>query len=394
MAQTVINPRIRGFICLTAHPGGCAANVAAQIDAIRKALPGQGLRNVLVVGGSAGFGLSSLLSAVWGLGAKATAVAFERPGSGDKAGSAGWYNLSAAVRQARAEGKSIRVVNGDAFSHAVRQQALDAAAADGPIDLFVYSLASPKRKDPDSDTVWSSVLKPIGPAYTSQTVNLDTDAITPITINPANEAEIAATEKVMGGEDWELWIKAIEERGLAAKGFRTVAYSYIGPAITHAIYRAGTIGRAKDHLEATARRLHQRLGRDGGGAWVSVNKALVTQASSAIPVVPLYIALLFKVMQAQGTHEGTCEQIIRLYRDHVGPGKTPALDDQGRIRIDNLEMAPAVQAEVARLWQQVTTENLGQISDYAGFRRGFRQLFGFEVPGIDYTAPVEVEQPI
>lgn len=391
MPTAVINPRIRGFICITSHPAGCAANVRSLIDLARKGGPGKGLGTVLVVGGSTGFGLASLTTAMFGYGADAVAVCFERPASGEKPGSAGFYNLAEVHRQAKAAGRRLTTLNADAFAHATKQQTIAALQALGkPVDLVVYSLASPKRKDPDSDTVWSSVLKPLGDAYTAKTVDLDSDQIKDVTLPTASAEEKANTIKVMGGEDWEMWIDALAKAGVLAPACRTVAYSYIGPKVTHAIYRAGTIGAAKDHLEGTGLRLNARLAKTGGGAWVSVNKALVTQASSAIPVVPLYIALLFKVMKARGSHEDTGEQIVRLFKDHIGPGKQPKLDPQGRIRIDDWELDPAVQAEVDRLWGQVSSENLKAISDYDGFKAGFRRLFGFEVPGVDYALPVEV----
>jgi len=259
----------------------------------------------------------------------------------------------------------------------------------------VYSLASPRRTDPATGVTWTSVLKPLGAPYRSQTINLNSDQITSIELQPATDADVEATRKVMGGEDWELWIAALLEAGLLAPGCRTVAYSYVGPELTYPIYRAGTIGRAKDHLEATARALDVRLREQlGGGAYVSVNKGLTTQASSAIPVVPLYISILYKVMKAKGTHEGTAEQIARLFRDHLAPGRTPRLDGGGRIRVDDLEMDPATQNEVAALWPQVTTENLFALTDYASFKQEFRALFGFEVPGIDYAQPVETDVPL
>lgn len=391
MPAVVINPRIRGFICTTAHPAGCAAETASLIELARRSGPGRGLGCALVVGASMGYGLASLATAMFGYGADAVAVCLERAASGDKPGSAGFYNLAEVQRQARAAGRRLTVINADAFAHATRAEAIAALRRLGrPLDLVVYSLASPRRKDPDGDAVWTSVLKPLGQPYTAKTIDLDSDQVKEITLAPASEAERQATIKVMGGEDWELWIAALEQAGLLAQGCRSVTYSYIGPAITHPIYRAGTIGAAKEHLEATARRLHARLAARGGGAWVSVNKALVTQASSAIPVVPLYISLLFAVMKERGTHEDTGEQIVRLFRDHLAPGRQPALDAEQRIRIDDREMDPAVQEEVARRWQLVSSENLRQLSDYEGFKTAFRRLFGFAVPGIDYSAPVEV----
>jgi enoyl-[acyl-carrier protein] reductase/trans-2-enoyl-CoA reductase (NAD+) len=392
MSAVIINPRIRGFICLSAHPEGCAVNVRRQIEVVRKAGAGGGFKRALVVGSSAGYGLSSLISAVFGHGADTLSVCFERAGNGEKTGSAGWYNLAEVHRQAKTTGQRIQTINGDAFSTEIKAQAIAALKAGGPIDLFVYSLASPKRTDPATGTTHASTLKPIGAPYESKTINLDSDQIQPIAIQPAAEADIANTVKVMGGEDWQLWMQALTDAGLLAKGFRTVAYSYIGPQLTHAIYRAGTIGRAKDHLEATAKRLNAELQASvGGNAWVSVNKALVTQASSAIPVVPLYISLLYKVMKAKGTHEGTIEQMARLFRDHLSPDKQPKLDAEGRIRVDDLEMAADVQAAVQQQWQTVDSANLLAVSDYAGFKREFRNLFGFEVDGVDYAKAVETE---
>ncbi|HYE08062.1 MAG TPA: enoyl-ACP reductase FabV [Planctomycetota bacterium] len=396
MAKAVINPRIRGFLCLTTHPDGCARNVQRQIEVARAGGPGKGVGNVLVVGSSAGYGLSSLITLLFGHGANALGVCFERPGNGEKPGSAGWYNLAEVHAQAKAAGRRIETINGDAFSTAVKQQAIEAIKARfAPIDYVVYSLASPKRTDPADGQVHASVLKPLGQAYTSKTVNLDSDQIQSITIQPANPAEIEATRKVMGGDDWKMWIDALSAAGVLAKGCRTVAYSYIGPQLTYPIYRSGTIGKAKEHLEATAKQLDASLKTSvGGAAYVSVNKALVTQASSAIPVVPLYISLLYRVMKERGTHEGTIEQMVRLYRDHLGPGKQPKLDADGRVRVDDWEMDPAVQAAVEQLWPKVETETLATLSDYAGFKREFRQLFGFEIDGIDYAQAVEVERAL
>lgn len=392
MASIVINPRIRGFLCLTSHPLGCAANVAAQIAANRVSGPGRGIGTALVVGSSGGFGLSSLITTVFGYGAAAVAVCLERPGKEDRSGSAGFYNMAEVHRQARREGRRIETFNADAYAPGTKQQVIAALRERfAPVDTFIYSLASPKRTDPLDGTTYSSTLKPIGAPYTSKTINLDTDQVGPITIAAASEAEIAATVKVMGGEDWAAWVAALEAADLVGPRFRTVAYSYIGPQVTHAIYRAGTIGRAKDHLEQTARELHERLQRRGGAAYVSVNKALVTNASSAIPVVPLYISLLYQVMKRRGSHEGTCEQIQRLFATHLAPGRTPVLDAAGRIRMDDLEMDPITQAEVARLWETVATDNLLTVSDYAGFKHEFRALHGFEIPGIDYTLPVDTE---
>jgi len=396
MSLQTISARIRGFICLNAHPVGCAANVQAQVDLVSAAAPGRGLNEALVIGGSTGYGLSSLLTAVFAYGARGVAVCLERPAQGEKTASAGWYNLAAAQRLAQAAGKSITTINGDAYSDEIKAQTIALLKQRGAkLDSIVYSLASPKRVDPRSGVSYTSVLKPLGAPYRSKTINLNNDQVVSVEIAPATDADIEATRKVMGGEDWELWIRALVDAGVVAKQCRTVAYSYVGPELTYPIYRSGTIGKAKEHLEATARALDAELrDRFDGGAYVSVNKGLVTQASSAIPVVPLYISILYKLMKERGTHEGTAAQVKRLFDTHLGPGRTPALDGAGRIRIDDWEMDPEIQRGVLSTWDQITTENLFGLTDYAGFKQEFRSLFGFEVPGVDYAQPVETDVPL
>ncbi|HET6280162.1 MAG TPA: enoyl-ACP reductase FabV [Polyangia bacterium] len=396
MSLQTISARIRGFICLNAHPVGCAENVRAQIDLVSAGAPGRGLNDILVVGGSTGYGLSSLLTAVFGYGARGVAVCLERPAQGEKTASAGWYNLAAAGRMATAAGKSITTINGDAYGDDIKAETVALLKQRGSkLDSIVYSLASPKRVDPRTGVSYTSTLKPLGASYRSKTINLNTDQVISVEISPATEADIEATRKVMGGEDWELWIRALVDAGVIAKQCRTVAYSYVGPELTYPIYRSGTIGKAKEHLEATARALDAELGAGfGGSAYVSVNKGLVTQASSAIPVVPLYISILYKLMKERGTHEGTAAQIKRLFQTHLGPGRTPTLDELGRIRIDDLEMDPEIQRGVLSTWDQISTENLFHLTDYAGFKQEFRSLFGFEVPGVDYAQPVETDVPL
>jgi enoyl-[acyl-carrier protein] reductase / trans-2-enoyl-CoA reductase (NAD+) len=376
MPTQVIASRIRGFIALNAHPAGCAANVDAEIAVATAGAPGRGVADALVIGASTGYGLSSLASAMFGYGARGTAVCLERPPQGEKTASAGWYNLAALQQRARAAGRDLAVVNGDAFSREVKQQTLAHLKNIGArLDLVVYSLAAPKRTDPATGTTYSSVLKPLGAPYRSKSINLGNDQVTVVEIAPASEGDVEATRKVMGGEDFADWVRALGEADLLARGCRAVAYSYIGPALTFPIYRSGTIGKAKEDLEARTRELSAWLAsRVGGAAWVSVNKGLVTQASAAIPVVPLYISLLYKVMKEAGTHEGTAQQIARLFRDHLAPGRQPSTDEAGRIRLDDLEFAT--------------------VSDYASFRTDFRRLFGFEVPGVDYATPVETDVPL
>jgi enoyl-[acyl-carrier protein] reductase/trans-2-enoyl-CoA reductase (NAD+) len=396
MPMQTVAARIRGFICLNAHPAGCAANVENEISIATRGAPGAGMRDALVVGASTGYGLSSLVSAVFGYGARGFGVCLERPPQGDKTASAGWYNLAAAERLARARGRAITTINGDAFSDDIKRATLERLTAAGAkLDCFVYSLAAPKRTDARTGASWSSALKPLGAPYRSKSISLGNDTVGEVEIAPATDAEIEATRRVMGGEDLAAWTEALLEAGLLAQGCRVVAYSYIGPELTFPIYRSGTIGKAKEDLEATVASLSAALAaRVGGAAYVSVNKALVTQAAAAIPVVPLYISILYKVMKEAGTHEGTAEQIARLFRDHLAPGRTPAVDAAGRIRIDDRELSPEVQARVAALWAEATTASLGTVSDYAGFKRDFRRLFGFEVDGVDYAIPVETDVPL
>ncbi len=393
MSQQVVQPRIRGFISLTAHPEGCAANVREQVAAIRAAGLSGSIGTALVVGSSTGYGLSSALVAAFGYGAKTLGVGFEKEPAGDKTGTAGWYNVAEAHRLATEAGLTYETINGDAFSTEVKAQVVEALRRLGPVDLLVYSLAAPRRRDPDG-TVWNSTLKPIGDPYRGRAFDLRTESVVETEIEPATEEEIEATVRVMGGEDWRMWVGMLRAEGLLAPGARTVAYSYVGPEVTEAIYRRGTIGAAKEHLERTAIQLNETLGQSGGGAWVSVNKSVVTQASAAIPAVPLYLSVVYKVMKDLGLHEGVLEQIVRLFRDHIGPGATPTLDEAHRIRLDDREMSEAVQTVIREIWPQITTENLAQTTDYAGYQADFQRLFGFGVDGIDYDAPTEIDRPI
>ena len=393
----VIKPKIRGFVCITAHPQGCAAHVQEQINLIKSRGPlKNGPRNVLVIGASTGYGLASRIAAAFGAGANTLGIFFERPSEEDRPATPGWYNSIAFTDAARAAGLKALNLNGDAFSDDIKRQALDLIRREmGPIDLIVYSLASPRRTHPRTGAVHKSVLKPVGQSYTNKTVDTDKGIVSQITIEPANEAEIADTAAVMGGEDWEMWIEALLAEGLVAPGATSMAYSYIGPEVTWAIYKNGTIGLAKNNLERAARKIDASLKAHGyGRAFISVNKALVTQASSAIPVVPLYISILYKIMKANGTHEGCIEQIQRLFATQLYGGTGLQFDEQGRVRIDDWEMRPEIQAEVARIWPQVTTENLASFTDIAGYRSEFLKLFGFGIPGINYEAEVEPHLPL
>jgi enoyl-[acyl-carrier protein] reductase/trans-2-enoyl-CoA reductase (NAD+) len=392
----VIKPKVRGFVCITAHPLGCAAHVQEWIDYVRKkdALK-NGPKNVLVIGASTGYGLASRIAAAFGSGASTLGVFFERPSENDRPATPGWYNTIAFTRAARAAGLKALNLNGDAFSDDLKRQALDLIKRElGPIDLVVYSLASPRRIHPKTGAVHKSALKPIGVSYTNKTVDTDKGIVSSITIEPATEAEIADTTAVMGGEDWEMWMHALDDAKLLAPGATAVAYSYIGPEVTWPIYKNGTIGLAKNDLERAAKRIDALLKLERGRAFISVNKALVTQASSAIPVVPLYISILYKIMKARGTHEGCIEQMQRLFATQLYSGGGLQFDDAGRVRVDDLEMKPDVQAEIARIWPQVTTENLGALTDIAGYRAEFLQLFGFGLPGINYEADVEPHMPM
>ena len=384
----IIQPRTRGFICLTAHPDGALQAVKNQIEYVKsKGKIKNGPKKVLVIGASTGFGLSSRIAAAFGSDAATIGVFFEKPASEGKMGTAGWYNSAAFEKEAHAAGLYAKSINGDAFSDDIKKQTIDLIKKDlGQVDLVVYSLASPRRTHPKTGVAYASVLKPIGQPFTNKTVDFHTGVVSDITINPVeNDEDIANTIAVMGGEDWKFWIEDLKNAGVLADGVKTVAYSYIGPELTFPIYRNGTIGQAKNDLEATVPVLNELLKDLHGVSYVSVNKALVTQSSSAIPVVPLYISLLYKVMKAKGTHEGTIEQMQRLFADRLyTENGEVALDSEGRIRIDDWEMAEDVQAEVAKYWDKVTTETLAEISDIDGYRKEFFNLFGFELEGVDY----------
>ncbi|MFT3781718.1 MAG: trans-2-enoyl-CoA reductase family protein [Nibricoccus sp.] len=392
----VIKPKVRGFVCVSAHPAGCAAHVQEQIDYVKSKGPlKNGPKKVLVVGASTGYGLSSRIAAAFGSGAATVGVFYERPSDVDRPATPGWYNSYAFTQKARAAGLYAGNINGDAFSKEIKQQTIELLKRDvGPVDLVVYSLASPRRTHPYTGTVHKSALKPIGKPYTNKTVDTDTGTVSSVTIEPATQEEIDDTIAVMGGEDWEMWIQALADAKLLAPGATSVAYSYIGPEVTWDIYKNGTIGMAKIDLEKAAKRIDAFLKIEGyGRAFVSVNKALVTQASSAIPVVPLYIAVLFKIMKSKGTHEGCIEQIQRLFATQMYNNSALNYDDGGRVRVDDWEMRPEVQDEVKRIWPRVTTENLNDLTDIAGYRSDFLKLFGFGLPGIDYDADVEPHFP-
>jgi len=397
MSLQVVKPRVRGFICLTAHPEGCAAQLRSQIAHVRSRKPlKDGPKSVLVIGSSTGYGLASRVAAAFGSGAGTVGVFFERDGEGDKTGSPGWYNTAAFHAEARKAGLKAVSINGDAFSADIKARAIEAVKTKmpgGKVDLVVYSLASPRRTAPDGAT-YKSVLKPVGAPFKAKNLDTDRQVVNEVTLEPAAGDDVLQTVKVMGGEDWELWMEALESAGALAEGCQTVAYSYIGPEVTWPIYRDGTIGKAKEDLDRAAAKIDALMKLRRGRAFVSVNKAVVTQASSAIPVVPLYVSILFKVMKTKGTHEGCIEQIQRLFEKQMYDGNALDFDDKGRVRIDDWEMAEDVQREVFRIWPDVTTETLGALADFAGYQKDFLGNFGFGCAGVDYEAPTEVERPI
>ena len=383
----IIEPRMRGFICLTAHPDGCAQNVKNQIQYVTSKGKIEGAKKVLVIGASTGFGLASRITSAFACDAATIGVFFEKPPAEGKTATPGWYNTAAFEKEATAAGLYAKSINGDAFSNEIKAQTIELIKKDlGQVDLVIYSLASPVRMHPTTGVLHRSVLKPIGQTFSNKTVDFHTGNVSQVSIEPANQEDIDNTVVVMGGEDWSMWINAMKEAGVLANGFQTLAYSYIGPEVTEAVYRKGTIGQAKDHLEATAFQITDALADVNGKAFVSVNKALVTQASSAIPVIPLYISLLYKIMKASGIHEGCIEQMQRLYQDRLYNANGIALDDRGRIRIDDLEMRQDVQEQIAALWKIATTENLSEIGDLAGYKQDFLNLFGFGFDGVDYKA--------
>jgi enoyl-[acyl-carrier protein] reductase/trans-2-enoyl-CoA reductase (NAD+) len=386
---------MRGFICLTAHPKGCEQSVLNQINYVKSKGQINGPKNVLVIGASTGFGLASRITSAFGSNAATIGVFFEKPPMDGKTASPGWYNSAAFQNEAKKAGIYAKSINGDAFSNEVKEKTIATIKADlGKIDLVIYSLASPVRMHPKTGFLHRSVLKPIGNVYTNKTVDFHTGIVSTVSIDPCNAEDIENTVAVMGGEDWEMWMDALVEAGVLADNAMTVAYSYIGPSLTEAVYRKGTIGAAKDHLEATAFKITDKIKATGGKAFVSVNKALVTQASSAIPVIPLYISLLYKIMKAKGTHEGCIEQIERLYAERLYTGKDIATDEKGRIRVDDWEMSEDVQNGISSLWGQASTETLPEVGDLNGYKSDFLNLFGFGYPEINYLEDINEDVKI
>ncbi len=391
----IIKPRVRGFLCITTHPVGCEANVKRQIEYVKSQGPLHGgPKRVLVIGASTGYGLASRIEAAFGCGADTLGIFFEKEGTEKKPGTAGWYNSAAFHKFAEADGLYAKSINGDAFSDEIKQKAIATIAQDmGQVDLVVYSLAAPRRQHPVTGVVHTSTLKPIGTDTVQKGVNTDKEEVQDFHLDQATQEEIDNTVAVMGGEDWQMWIDALDDAGVLADGAKTTAYTYIGDKLTWDIYWHGTIGAAKQDLDKRVVDIRRKLAARGGDARVSVLKAVVTQASAAIPAMPIYLALLFKVMKARGVHEGCIEQIDRLFRQSLY-GDNPQLDDEGRLRVDGLELDPAVQTAVAELWQDINTDTLRELSDFDGYKHEFLQLFGFEVDGVDYEADVNPVVPI
>ena len=388
----IIQPKTRGFICTTAHPSGCEQNIVEAAERA-KTLDGSGPKNVLIIGASTGYGLACRVAAAFGYGAATVGVSLERPAAGNRTATAGWYNTQALEKLAAAKGLTAVSINGDAYSQEIKQETIDAVREHlGKVDLVIYSLAAPKRTCSVTGQTWSSVIKPIGQIYNSKTVDFHTGQVSDVSVTPATNEEIEGTVKVMGGEDWLMWMQALSAAGVLADSVQTIAFSYIGPSMTHPVYKDGTIGRAKVNLEEKAVEISNMLASIGGRALVSVNKALVTQASSAIPVVPLYISLLYRVMKDNGLHEDCTAQMIRMYERLYAAenaGAALPLDEEGRLRMDDYEMQPEIQAEVLSRWEKVSSENLAQLADLDGYRNDFFALFGFGVDGVDYELDVQ-----
>jgi len=390
----IIKPRVRGFMCVTSHPSGCEQNVLNQIDYIKSQEPILAPKRVLVIGSSTGYGLSARITAAFGAGASTLGVFFEKPGSDRKPGTAGWYNSAAFHKQAENDGLYAKSINGDAFSDEVKQRVIETIAKDlGQIDLVIYSLAAPRRQHPKTGEIFNSTLKPVGKSITMRGINTDKEVIQEFSLEAASDQEISDTVSVMGGEDWQMWMDALSDADVLAPGAKTTAFTYIGEKMTWDLYWDGTIGQAKKDLDNKVLSIREKLVLSAGDARVSVLKAVVTQSSSAIPIMPLYLAILFKEMKIDGSHEGCIEQLYRLFTEGLY-SDNPRLDGEGRLRMDEREMRADVQAKVAESWANISTENLNQLTDFTGYKHEFLSLFGFGVAGVDYDQEVGSEVPI
>ncbi len=391
----VIKPKVRGFMCTTAHPVGCEAHVKEQIEYVKaQGEVANGPKRVLVLGASTGYGLATRISAAFGAGASTIGVFFEKEATERKPASAGWYNSAAFHKFADEAGVYAKSLNGDAFGNEMKDKVIQLIKEDlGQIDLVVYSLAAPKRQDPVTGELYSSTLKPVKAPVTATTLDTDKKIIKEVSLDKATQAEIEGTVGVMGGADWQLWMDALDEAGVLADGCQTTAYTYIGEKITHDIYWDGTIGCAKKDLDEKVKQISAKLEKKGGKAYVSVLKAVVTQASSAIPIMPLYLALLFKVMKQHNIHEGCIEQCFGLYKDLLSVAN-PETDADNRLRMDGKELRPEIQQAVTELWPQVNNDNIDELTDFAGYQEEFLNLFGFRIAGVDYDADVEQQVAI
>ena len=390
----IIKPRVRGFMCITTHPTGCEVNVKNQIDFIKSQGAIDSPKRVLVIGSSTGYGLAARITAAFGGGASTLGVFFEKPGTERKPGTAGWYNSAAFHKHAEAEGLYAKSINGDAFSTEIKDKAIATIKEDlGQVDLVVYSLAAPRRQHPITGEVFNSTLKPVGKNISMRGINTDKEEIQAFSMEAASQQEINDTVAVMGGEDWQMWMDALAEAGVLAEGAKTTAFTYIGEKITWDLYWDGTIGQAKKDLDARVIGIREKLAAHGGDARVSVLKGVVTQASSAIPIMPLYLAMLFKEMKARGTHEGCIEQLYRLFTECLY-SDSPRTDEEGRLRVDELEMDSEVQSAVEAAWSDISTENLISSTDFKGYKRDFLNLFGFDLDGVDYDAEVDPQVEI
>ena len=390
----IIKPRVRGFMCVTSHPSGCEQNVLNQINYIKSQASIVAPKRVLVIGSSTGYGLSARITAAFGAGASTLGVFFEKPGSDRKPGTAGWYNSAAFHKQAENEGLYAKSINGDAFSDGVKQRVIETIAKDlGQIDLVIYSLAAPRRQHPKTGEIFNSTLKPVGKSITMRGINTDKEVIQEFSLEAASDQEISDTVAVMGGEDWQMWMDALSDANVLAPGAKTTAFTYIGEKMTWDLYWDGTIGQAKKDLDSKVFSIREKLALSAGDARVSVLKAVVTQSSSAIPIMPLYLSILFKEMKIDGSHEGCIEQLYRLFTEGLY-SDNPRLDGEGRLRMDEREMRADVQAKVAESWAKISTENLNQLTDFAGYKHEFLSLFGFGVAGVDYDQEVATEVPI
>ena len=390
----IVKPRVRGFMCITSHPVGCEANVKNQIDFIRAQPAVEAPKRVLVIGSSTGYGLAARITAAFGSGASTLGIFFEKPGTESKPGTAGWYNSAAFHKYAEQDGLYAKSINGDAFSDEIKAKAIETIKQDlGQVDLVIYSLAAPRRQHPKTGEVFNSTLKPVGKDITMRGINTDRETIQEFSLSAANDQEISDTVAVMGGEDWQMWIDALGEAGVLAEGAKTTAFTYIGEKMTWDLYWDGTIGQAKKDLDKRVLSIRDKLAATGGDARVSVLKAVVTQASSAIPIMPLYLAMLFKEMKRDGSHEGCIEQLYRLYTECLYSAD-PRTDEEGRLRCDELELRPEVQAVVAAAWAKISTENLAELTDFAGYKAEFLALFGFGIDGVDYQADVATDVSI